>query len=194
MSLNSFTVKKYLLTAGLLLVLCQGVWQLPELQDYLFPDKSVDSILRLARRSCPKIEDNLLTLNERINYLKWFRAHNGPDQKVSAERLLAFPFSESIRPLAPRYFWYINIFLAHKDRMRAESRLRYLEVAFKSMLSEDFRGRPSLASPAISAKMATVSRSMKQIKQFQNQFIEYNAKLMELTKQLAGIEANGYKK
>lgn len=193
MSLNSLTVKKFLLTAGLLIVLAQGLWQLPELQDYFLPDKDVESILKLAHTGCEKIEHNLIMLNDRINYLKWFQAHNGPEQKVSADRLLVFPFSESIRPLSPRYIWHINIFLAHKDRMRAESRLRHLEVAFKSLIDNDFRVPPSHGGPVIPAKKAALSGPMEQIKQFQDLCTNYNASLMDLTQQLNLLENNGYK-
>ncbi|MBU4231334.1 MAG: hypothetical protein KKD99_10120 [Proteobacteria bacterium] len=132
-------------------------------------------------------------LNARIDYLTWFQAHNGPDQKVSADRLLAFPFSEAIRPLAPRYFWHINIYLAHKNRAKVERKLRHLDALFKN-INGDFRVGSAHDSPAIPAKTAAVSSSMKQIKQFQDQCIHYNAKLIELTKQLAWLEDNGYKK
>jgi hypothetical protein len=193
MSLNSVTVKKLLLTAGLLIVLGQGLWQFPELQDYLFPAESVESILSLARRECLRIKDDLRTLNERVEYLTWFQAHNGPDQKISADWLGAFPFSECIRPLAPRYFWHTNIRLAHKNRLRVERKLRYLEALLKN-LDTNPPVHPAQAGPAIPAKTAAVSSSMKQIKQLQDQLMDYNAKLMELTKQLAWLEDNGYKK
>jgi hypothetical protein len=193
MSLNSVTVKKLLLTAGLLIVLGQGLWQFPELQDYLFPAESVESILNLARRECLRIKDDLRTLNERVNYLAWFQAHNGPDQKISADRLRAFPFSECIWPLAPRYFWQVNIHLAHKNRLRVERKLRYLEGLLKN-IDTNPPVHPAQAGPAIPAKPAAVSSSMKQIQQLQDQLTDYNAKLMELSKQLTWLENNGYKK
>lgn len=193
MSLNSFKVKKFLLTAGLLLVLGQGLWQLPELQDYLFPVNNVELMLRRANKECPLIEGDLMMFNARVDYLKWFQSHNGPDQKVSADRLLAFPFSECIRPLAPKYFWHINIILAHKNRMKVERKLRHLDAWLK-FINGDFRASSSHDSPAIPMKTAGLSSSMKQIKQFKDQCIRYNAKLMELSKQLARLEDNGFKK
>ena len=193
MCLNSLTVKKFLLTAGLLIVLGQGLWHLPELQDYLFPAESVELILKRASKECLLIKDDLRTLNERVDYLRWFQAHDGPDQKVSADRLLAFPFSECIRPLAPRYFWRTNIRLAHKNRLKVERKLQYLEGLLKN-IDTNPPVHPSQASLAIPAKTAALSGSMKQIKQFQDQRIDYNAKLIELTKQLARLEDNGYKK
>ena len=192
MSLNSVTVKKFLLTAGLLIVLGQGLWQLPELQDYLFPVDNEKFILQQASKECSRIEDDLRTLNERVDYLQWFQAHNGPDQKVSADRLRAFPFSEAIRPLAPGYFWQVNIPLAHKNRLKVERKLRYLKGLLNNIDSNPPEN-PSQDGPAIPAKTAAVSGSMKQIKQFQDQLIDYNAKLMELTKQLAWLENNAYK-
>jgi hypothetical protein len=193
MSLNSFKVKKLLLTGGLLIVLGQGVWQLPELQDYLFPVNNVESISRQARRECSRIKDDLRTLNERVDYLKWFQAHNAPDQRISKNRLLAFPFSECIRLLSPRYFWHTNIRLAHKNRLRVERKLRYLEAVLKN-IDKNSPVHPAQNSPAIPAKSAAVSSSMKQIKQFKDQCRDYDAKLIELTKQLDKLEHDVYKK
>ena len=187
------SVKKFLLTAGLLIVLGQGLWQLPELQDYLSPVDNEEYIFQQANKECSRIKNDLRTLNERVDYLTWFKAHNGPDQKISADRLRAFPFSECIRPLAPRYFWHTNIHLAHKNRLRVERKLRYLEALLKN-IDTNPPVHPPQAGPAIPAKTAAVSSSMKQIKQLQDQLMDYNAKLMELTKQLAWLEDNGYKK
>ena len=193
MSLNSVTVKKLLLTAGLLIVLGQGLWQLPELQDYLFPVDHRALTLSRASKELPRIEGDLITLNKRLDYLTWFQAHNGPDQKVSADRLRAFPFSESIRPLAPRFFWHTNIRLAHQNRLRVERKLRYLEGLLKNIdLNEPVH--PSQASLEIPSKTAAVSDSIKQIQQLQDQCIHYNDKLMELTKRLAWLEHNEYNK
>jgi hypothetical protein len=193
MSLNSVTVKKLLLTAGLLLVLGQGLWQLPEVQVYLFPVDHDELTLSRASKELPGIEGDLITLHERLDYLTWFQAHNGPDQKVSAVRLRAFPFSESIRSLAPGFFWHTNIRLAHQNRLKVERKLRYLEGLLKN-IDENSLVHPSQPSPAIPAKTAAVSNSMKQIQQLQNQCMHYNGKLMELTKQLAWLENNVYKK
>jgi hypothetical protein len=193
MSLNSVTVKKLLLTAGLLIVLGQGLWQLPELQDYLSPTESVELILKRARKECLRIRDDLRTLNERVEYLKWFQAHNVPDQKVLTDWLSAFPFSEGIRIMAPEYFWHTNIHLAHKNRLKVERKLRYLEGLLKD-LGENSPELSSQDSPANPAKTAAVSISKRQIKQLQDQLIDYNAKMMELSMQLARLENNGYKK
>jgi hypothetical protein len=189
MSLNSVTIKKFLLTAGLLIVLGQGVWQLPELQDYLFPVDNEAFIFQQATKECSRIKDDLRTLNERVDYLKWFQAHNGPDQKISADRLGAFPFSEAIRPLAPRYFWHTNIHLAQKNRLRVERKLLFVQGLLKN-IDTNPPVHPSQAAPA---KTAAVSISMKQIQQLHDQYIQYNAKLIELTKQLAWLENNGYR-
>lgn len=194
MSLNSLTVKKYLLTAGLLIVLGQGLWQLSELQDYLFPIKNEESILLRSNKECRHLEEDLIAFNKRLDYLKWFQAHDGPNQKISADRLLSFPFPEAIRTLAPKYFWDTNIRLAHKNRLKVERKLRYLEGLLKN-IDENWPVHSSQASPEIPAKTAKVSNSMKQIKQFQERWIIiYRSKLMELTKQLAELEDNDYKK
>jgi hypothetical protein len=193
MSLNSLTVKKFLLTVGLLFVLGQGLWQLPELQDYFFPVDNEEFIFQQANKECSRIKHDLRTLNERVDYLAWFQAHNGPDQKISADRLRTFPFSECIRPLAPRFFWHTNIRLAHKNRLRVERKLLYLESLLKNLNTHP-PIHSSQAGAAIPAQTAAISSSTKQIQQFQDQYIHYNAKLIELTKQLAWLEDNGYKK
>jgi len=192
MFLKSFSVKKFLLIAGLLIVMGQGLWQLPELQDYLFPLKNEESILQQLNKECRRIEVDLIAFNKRLDYLKWFQAHNGPDQKISADRLFAFPFSESIRTMVPRYFWHINIRLARKTRLKVERRLLYVDALIQS-IDRDIRVGPSLDGPLIPAEMAAQSSSMKQIKQFQGQCIHYNAELIELTKQLNLLEKNDYK-
>ena len=193
MALNSCTVNKFLLTAGLLIVLGQGLWQLPELQDYFFPVKNEEFILQQQQnKECRRIEEDLIALTKRLDYLKWFQAHDGPDQGISADRLFAFPFSESIRTLAPRYCWHINIWLAHKNRVKVERKLRTLEALLKS-INREVGVDSTHNSPAIPGQTAAVSGSMKQIQQFQAQWIIiYNSKLMELTKQLARLESNGY--
>jgi hypothetical protein len=193
MSLNSLTVKKLLLSAGLLLVIVQGVWELPELQDYLQPVDNEAIILRQTRRECSRIKDDLRTLQARVEYLKWFQTHNGPDQKISAERLRAFPFSESIRSLAPGHFWQINIRLAHKNRLRVERKLQYLQGLLADMNPKP-PAHPPQAGPALPAKTAPPNGSLEQIQQFRDQYKQYNAKLIELSKQLARLEDSGYNK
>lgn len=193
MFLNSVTIKKLLLIAGLLLVMGQGLWQLPELHDYFYPVSHQEFIFQQASKVCPQIKNDLETLQERVDYLTWFQAHNGPDQKISTDRLLAFPFSESIRPLAPRFFWEANIRLAHKNRLRVERKLQYLESLLKSIAAHP-PVHPPQASPAIPAKTPALSSSIKQIQQFRDQCVHDNAKLIELTKQFARLENNGYKK
>jgi hypothetical protein len=192
MSPNSSTVKKLLLTAGLLLVLGQGLWHLPQLQDYLFPADQEKSLLQQAGRTCSQIETDLRTLNERLDYLKWFQAHNGPEQRLSMDRLRVFPFSEAIRPLAPRFFWDTNIRLAHKNRLRVERKLQYLEGLLKNP-DKNPPVKRSQAGPAMPSKTAAVSSLMKQILQFHDQYRHYHAKLRELTEQLAWLEDHGYK-
>jgi hypothetical protein len=178
-----------LLTAGLLIVLGQGLWQLPELQDYLSPVDQVEFILSRASKECSSLKADIITLNKRVDYLKWFQAHNGPEQKISAERWRAFPFSESIRSLAPRLFWDSNIRLAHKNRLKVERKLLYLDGLLKN-IDANPPTHPSQGSPAISA---AITNATKQIKQYQDQSRQYKAKLMELSQQLAGLENNGYK-
>ena len=184
MSLNTLTIKKFLLIAGLLIVVGQGLWQLPELQDYLFPVDHEALLVSRASKECASIKGDVKTLTARVNYLQWFQAHNGPEAKISADRWRAFPFSESIRSLAPRSVWDANIRLAHKNRLKVERELLYLEALINNM-DENPRVHSSHASPANPAKPAALSISTKLVQQFQEQRLHYNAELMELTKQLA---------
>jgi hypothetical protein len=192
MSMNSLRAGKFLLTAGLLLVLVQGLYQFPDLQDYLFPGSDVTLSLRTADIESHKIENGLLSLVTRVDYLRWFMAQGGPDQQFSMHRMLSSPFSESIRFLSPGYCWQANFSLAQKNRVQMERKLRYLE-AMLTNLSVNLRGRSSHDNPAILPKKAAVFCSMNQIQQLQAQCMVYNSKLIEITKQLAWFENNGYK-
>ncbi|HLD48164.1 MAG TPA: hypothetical protein VJA64_10080 [Desulfobaccales bacterium] len=193
MAFNSVTVKKLLLIAGLLIVLGQGLWQLPELQDHLFPVDHLELIISRARKVCSFNEGDLIAFEERLDYLTWFQAHDDPDQKVSTKWLRAFPFSETIRSLTTGFFWQLNIRLAHKSRMKVERRLRYLEPLLKSAAG-DFRVGSAHDSLAIAPKPTLMDRSAKQIQQFEDQCMLYDSRLIELTKKLALIENNINKK
>jgi hypothetical protein len=193
MSLNSATIKKFLLTAGLLIVLGQGLWQLFELDNYFFPENNEELILRQTRKECSRVEGDLEDLQARVDYLTWFQTHNGPDQKISADRLRAFPFSEAIRPLGPRFFWQTNIRLAHKNRLKVERKLLYLQSLFKN-IDLNPPAPPAEAGPALPAPTAAVSSSRQQMQQFQDQCRQYDAKLIKLSQELAQLEHDGYTK
>jgi len=190
--MNSLRAGKFLLTAGLLIVLAQGLYQFPDLQDYLFPGSDVELSLHTANIESHKIEDGLLSLITRVDYLKWFMAHGGPDQKFSVHRMLSSPFSECIRPLSPRYCWQVNFYLAQKNRVQMERKLRYLDALLKN-IDVNLRARSSHDNPASLPKKAAVFSSMNQIKQLQEQCMVYSSKLIEITKQLTWFENNGYK-
>ena len=192
MSINSLKARKYLLTAGLLLVLAHGLWQIPDLQDYLFPDHQLTSKLRSAGIEGYKIENDLISLRSRMDYLNWFLAQHGAVPKVSVDRWLAFPFSESIRPLAPRYVWHINMYLVKKNRVKVQRKIKYLGAFLKDL---DSKTRLHL-SHQNTDKLSPPSGGLnylQQIQKFQRQLVGYDAKLEELSKQLTCIENNDYK-
>jgi hypothetical protein len=192
MSMNSLRAGKFLLTAGLLLVLAKGLYQCSGLQDYLFPGGDAVLKLRRANITSDKIGADLIALRARVDYLKWLMAHGVPDQKFSIHRMLSFPFSECIRPLYPRYCWQINFYLAQKDRVNMERKLRYLEALFTN-LEKKFQARSSQDNPAILLEKAAVLSSMNQIQQLQGRCRVYSSELMEITKQLTWIKNNDYK-
>jgi hypothetical protein len=192
MPLNSIKAGKFLLTAGLLAVLVQGLWQLPDLQDYLFPGHQLAADLQSARKECRKIEDDLIALKDRVVYLKWFLAHKGPDQKVSVNWTLSFPFSESIRSTSPNFFWKVNVYLAQKTRVQEERRMRYLDALLKNL---DLQlGLPSCPnSTAILPKNAIALNALQQTQALRHQWSACKVKLNKLIEQLTWLESHGYK-
>jgi hypothetical protein len=190
MPLNSIKAGKFLLIAGLLAVLIQGLWQLPDLQDYLFPGHQLAADLQSVRRECRKIEDDLIALKDRVDYLKWFLAHGGPDQKVSVNRTLSFPFSESIRSASPNFFWKVNVYLAQKTRVQGERRLRYLDALLNSL---DFQLRQPSCPNSTLPKNALALNALQQTQAFRHQWSAYKVKLNKLIEQLTWLESHGYK-
>lgn len=192
MPFNAWKTGKFLLTVGLLAVLVQGLWQLPELQDYLFPDHQLAADLQSARRESRKIEDDLIRLTDRVDYLKWFLAHKGSDQKFSINRVLSFPFSECIRVLSPNFFWKVNTYLAQKTRVKEERRLRYLE-ALLNKINLQLRQPSCPKSTATLPENPAALRALQQIQAFRQQSSFYNVKLNGLIEQLSRLENHGYK-
>jgi len=193
MSLNFLKSGRFLLTAGLLVVLAQGLWEFPSLQDYFFPDRQLTAKLQSARREGHKIEDDLTALRERIDYLKWFLAHNGPDQKFSADRMLAWPFSEPLRCLSPGYSWDFNLYLANQTQVRLQNKLKLLGALLQD-LDLSVRTRSPQPNTAIRPKNPAGLSLFEQIQTFQSQRVLYNAELSNLTEQLTEVVKNGYQK
>lgn len=191
MSLNSFNSGKFLLTAGLLLVLAQGLWQLPELQDYLFPEKHLELNIRTAKLELLKTEKNLILLNKRVSYLQWFLAHNGPEQQISINRMLLFPFSEPLRCLSPKIFWHFNIFMAKQRQVGLERNLKYQDALLKNI-------KLNIESVLLHNNSETFSKKypefnmLQQIQKFQQQWSLYNNELKSLIEQLSWLEKDNY--
>jgi len=181
-----------LLTGGLLLVLAQGLWQLPDLQDYFFPGQQIEANFKAAKAECGRIEDSLTSLKLRAEYLEWFLASSAAAPKVVAARLLAFPFAEILRPLAPGYFWRISIILAKKDRVNVERKLKYLD-AFLDHLNPIRGLECSSRETAIGWPPPPGDPYREQIQKFYRQWQRYSAELKELTIKLNRLEENGYK-
>jgi len=193
MSLNFLKSGRFLLTAGLLVVLAQGLWEFPSLQDYFSPNQQLTSKLRSAREECRKIENDLTSLRERVDYLTWFLADNGPDQKFSAHRMLALPFSESLRCLSPEISWHFTMYLAKKTQVRLQNKLKLLEALLQNI---DLSLRPRSPQPntAILPKKPGGLGPFAQIQAIQGQWLVYNSKLSKLTEQLTHLANDGYQK
>jgi len=192
MSSNSLKARKFFLIAGLLLVLAQGLWDFPGLQDYLFPGEQMGANLLVVREECGKIEAGLTSLQSRVDYLSWFLVHRGAVQKLSLDRMLAFPFSESIRPLSPGYFWQSNIYLAQKTRVNVERKIKYLG-AFLQYLDANMRLRLSRQDTDKRPPPSGEVNRLQQIQEFQRRLGGYDARLKELRELLTWLENNGSK-
>jgi hypothetical protein len=192
MSSNPLKAGKFFLIAGLLLVLAQGLWDFPGLQDYLFPGEQMEANLQVVSEECGKIEAGLTSLKSRMDYLNWFLVHRGTVQKVSLDRMLAFPFSESIRPLSPGYFWHGNIYLAQKARVNMERKIKYLG-AFLKYLDANMRLCLSHQDTDKRPPQSGEVNRLQQIQEFQRQLGGYDARLKELRERLTWLENNDSK-
>jgi hypothetical protein len=176
---------KLLLTAGLLLILAQGLWELPLLQDFLFPVKPMAFILRSARREFNIMEIDLAGLTARVAYLDWIDAAPGGLPDFSRRWLLSFPFSECLRPVFPGYLRQANLFLAKKNRVKVERKLRYLN-AFLNNIDELVSGLcPPGAAPARSPANASLKEKLQQ---FHRRLMASRAELQASTRQLSRLE------
>jgi hypothetical protein len=193
MPINSLKAGKLLLTAGLLVVLAQGLWELPELQDYTSPGYQLAADFQTAGIECRKIEADLIALRDRVNYIKWAMAQRGPYPKFSACRMFSFPFSEHIRAFSPHSFWRVNIYLAQKTRVREERRLQYLE-ALLNRIDLQLQQPYCPDRAAILPRNPAAPEAAQQVKAFQYQCSVYNVKLNDLIEQLTWVESHGYKK
>ncbi len=133
MSLKFFKAWKILLPAGLLLVLVQGLLQVPELQDYLLPGEYFQSELRATANKCLDIEGDLTSYRERVATLEGLLASKNPDRKVSAARMLRSPWSEGVQYLSPELVWKVDLYLAKRTRVKVERNLKYIDYMLSNL-------------------------------------------------------------
>jgi hypothetical protein len=182
MSVNTNKLGKFLLTAGLLVVLAQGLWQLPALQDYLAPDNHWESDLISLHNESWKIENKLTSLRLRVDYLKWLLSHRGTPQPVSMDWMAHFPFSECIRPLAPKFFWNLNIYLAYKNQVQLQRKLKYVDTIVKYIQLHNKQKFSVYLNEILANK-----------DEYQRLFKVYNSELIKLDNQLNDLRNNPYK-
>lgn len=182
MSVNSRKIGRFLLTAGLLVVLAQGLWQLPDLQDYFSPDNHWELDLLTLNNESYKIEDGLKSLRLRVDYLKWFLEHRDPAQPVSMDWMVHFPFFECIRPLSPKFFWNLNIYLAYKNQVQVQRKLKYIDALVKYIkLNKKQQFSPNL------------NELLLNYDEFQRLFITFHSELIKLEEQLQQLNTNSCK-
>jgi hypothetical protein len=128
MSVKSTKMWRFFLTAGLVAVMVQGLWQLPDFQDYFFPDNYWAVKVHAVNNEDWHIRNGLSSLQHRIDYLEWSLAHRQSPQGFSVDWMLHLPFSECIRAFSPKFAWNINIYLASKDQVKVQRKLKNLDA------------------------------------------------------------------
>ena len=182
MSVNSIKLGKFLLTAGLLVILAQGLWQLPALQDYFSPENHWESDLLTVHNESLKIENKLTSLRLRVDYLKWLLVHRDTPQPVSMDWMVHFPFSECIRSFSPKFFWNLNIYLAYKNQVQLQRKLKYIDTLVKYIQLHNIQNFSAYLNEILINK-----------DEFQRLFIIYNSELIKLDQQLKELRNNQYK-
>ncbi len=133
MALKSMTAWKFILPAGLLLVLVQGLLQVAEFQDYLFPGKHFRSELEAVGDKCLLMETDLISLRGRVQDLEAFLASQTPDRRPSGASLVLSPWSEGVRFFFPKFFWNVNIYQAKRTRVKVERNVRYVDSMLNNL-------------------------------------------------------------
>jgi hypothetical protein len=133
MSIKSKRIGRFLLIAGLLAVMVQGLWQLPDFQDYFFPENYWALKVQAVNNEDWHIRDGLSSLKCRIDYLEWFLAHRQSPQGFSVDWMVHLPFSECIRVFSPKFAWNINMYLAYKTQVKVQRKLKNLDALDKNI-------------------------------------------------------------
>jgi hypothetical protein len=183
MFLNYSKAGKFLLTAGLLAVLAQGLWQLPTLQDYLFPGNQWDSNLLLLKNESWRTGDRLTSLKLRIDYLEWSLRQKDAPPRLSGDWLVSFPFSEGIRLFSPEFFWHTNIYLASRNLVQVRRKLNYLDALSKYIQSnnkQEFSHNPQ--------------KMLGNYEEFQLRFTLYNRELNKLDDKIEQLSNKSWQK
>jgi hypothetical protein len=191
MSITFEKAGKVLLIVGLLAVLAQGLWQLPDLRDRFFSGTDLELSLQAASTESLKVEADLARLSSRLAYLEWYLATPPQDRKLTWRWLRSFPPLECLRPFFPKYFWKTNVYLAQKTRVRVERKLKYLNAVLTT-IDENLSGRPEQNNPAAAPDTAAVLRAKRQIAHVRKQWESQEIKINKLAGQLTFIDNNGY--
>lgn len=182
MSIKSRKIGRFLLTAGLLVVLGQGLLQLPDVQDYFFPDNYWELKIQSISRESWNIKNDLTSLRLRIGYLEWFLSHRDASPSVSMKWMLLFPFSECIRLDSPKFFWNLNIYLAYQTKVKIQRKLKNLDALVKNIPLN---------------KRQEFLRNQNNIllndKEFEKIFISYNNELEKLKNRINELSKSSYK-
>ena len=164
------------------MVLAQGLWQLPDLQDYFSPDDHWELDLLTLNNESYKIKDSLTSLRLRVDYLKWFLAPRDPGQPVSKNWMLDFPFSEFVRSFSPKFFWNLNIYMAFKNQVQLQRKLKYIDALVEYIkLNKKQKISPYL------------NDILQNYDEFQRRFVTYDRELTKLEEQLQQLSIKSCK-
>jgi hypothetical protein len=189
MSLNTDKTVKFFLVTGLLIILVQGFVQLPEVQDYIFPYEPLNSFLRSAKQESLIIEQALISSKARVAYLQWFLAHRNPVPTVSWKRMASFPLSESIRRWSPQFVLNVNFYLAKKDKVKAERKMKYLE-ALINKIDLQLNDNVPKENTHHSIKNSSALNHLKLEWELKHKMLSYSRDLNELDSQLTALGNN----
>ena len=181
MSVKSTKIWRFFLTAGLLAVVVQGLWQLPDFQDYFFPDNYWVLKVQAVDNEDWLIKDGLASLRDRIDYLEWTLAHRQSPQGFSVDWMLHLPFSECIRAFSPTFAWNMNMYLAYKTQVMVQRKLKNLDALAKNI--------------PLNKKQEFLFKHNNIIldnKEFEKRFTKYNNDLNTLTNQLEQLSKIAY--
>jgi hypothetical protein len=183
LNLNPSNWGKLLLAAGLLLVFVQGLLQLYEVQNFLFPGEYQAAKLNLFKKEYLKIDQGLTSLQDQLAVLTKMQKARATSDAVPASR----PVSPVPSPLLaaggrcyPDSTWQAAIHAAKKKRVYAARKLNHLGLILPSM-QRDLESRLSGIGSESSAGKPWIEKTLQKIRESRALWQTYEDKLNDLS-------------